>query len=85
MMTSDELRTLILRIVRVNGKAGTTACCVRAQIRVEDRKISGKRIDESITYLVGRGFLNEHKSKVSSTMRLSIAPDGIDYLEEEGF
>lgn len=84
-MATDELRLLILRIVRVNGTAGTTAACIRAQIRTEDKKTSEKRIDESIAYLVDRGFLRERKSKVSSTMRLRIAPDGIDFLEEEGF
>ena len=78
-MNTDELRVLILRITRVNGKAGTTAACIRAQIRTEDKSVSEKRIDESI------GFLRESKSKVSAMMRLRIAPDGIDFLDEEGF
>ncbi|MBP3303025.1 MAG: hypothetical protein J6L64_07850 [Opitutales bacterium] len=84
-MNTDELRVLILRITRINGKAGTTAACIRAQIRTEDKSVSEKRIDESIAYLVDRGFLRESKSKVSAMMRLRIAPDGIDFLDEEGF
>ncbi|MBE6400729.1 MAG: hypothetical protein E7037_01660 [Verrucomicrobia bacterium] len=84
-MSTDELRILILRIVRVNGAAGTTEACIRAQIRTEDKRISEKRIDESVAYLLDRGFLLARKSKVSATMRLRVAPDGIDFLEEEGF
>lgn len=84
-MNTDDLRILILRIARVNGTAGTTAACIRAQIRTEDKHVSEKRIAESIAYLVDRGLLIERKSKVSATMRLRVGADGIDFLDEEGF
>lgn len=84
-MSTDELRILILRIVRINGAAGTTAACIRAQIRTEDKRVSAKRIDESIAYLLDRGFLIERKSKVSATMRIRVSADGIDFLDGEGF
>lgn len=83
-METEELRILILRIVRAVGAVGTTAQAICAQIAVEERDIKQDAVRESIQYLTDRGFLAVRQSKVSGAVRLRIAPDGLDFLESEG-
>lgn len=81
-MTNEELRILILRVLRAVGRIGARAESVCAQISVEEKDIGKSRIGDSIQYLLDRGYLREKKSKLSGEVRLRIAPDGADLLEE---
>lgn len=83
-MSNEDLRILILRILRAVGRIGDTADGLRAQICGEDASMTAARIAESVQYLLDRGLIKEKRSKVSGLVRLRIAPDGLDLLEEEG-
>lgn len=81
-MTKEDLRILILRILSAVGRVGATAKSLRAQIAVEDETVSARDVDESAQYLIDRDFVRAKKSKLSGEIRLRIAPDGADLLEE---
>lgn len=83
-MNNEELRILILRILRAVGRIGDTADGLRAQISAEDKTVTAAKIAESVQYLLDRRLITERKSKVSGLVRLRIAADGLDLLEEEG-
>lgn len=83
-MSNEDLRILILRILRAVGRIGDTADGLKAQIRGEDASVSAESISESVQYLLDRKLALEKRSKVSGLVRLRISPDGLDLLEEEG-
>ena len=83
-MSNEELRLLILRILRAVGSIGDTAEGLKAQISAEDKEMTAARIAESCQYLIDRDLVREKRSQVSGLVRLRIAPDGLDLLEEEG-
>lgn len=81
-MTNEELRLLILRILAAVGRIGATAKNLRAQIALEDKTADAQRVDASVQYLIDRDYVRGKKSKISGEVRLRIAPDGADLLEE---
>lgn len=83
-MKNEELRILILRILRAVGSIGSTAEGLKAQISAEDGTMTSAHIAESCQYLIDRDLVREKRSRVSGLVRLRISPDGLDLLEEEG-
>lgn len=85
-MTTEELRTAILRLVRPTEETGLSPAGIAVQLASGRRRRREAEVRESVRWLIERGYIEKFSPELApAEARVRITAQGVDYLQSRDY